>query len=714
MAQKWKNFFFNLALLLNGVLIILLLFGKQLQLPAILQVAGRAHPLMLHFPITLFVIAVLWALFVPSKNNPLLLEIQNNILLATAVTTVLTSLMGLFLSKEEGYDEDAIALHKWSGVIMAQIILLWYAFNNTFFKNKILTSFVGVLGLAGIFITGHQGANITHGENFLLAPVTDTHKKPDVLLEDAVAYTHFIEPILQEKCMNCHNSRKAKGELVMETKELLLKGGKNGKLWDTTASGLGLLMQRLHLPLEDKKHMPPKGKPQLQQEELQAIFYWIKSGADFTKKVIDYPVTDSLRVLASAYFNNAEAQQYNFAAAKQSDIDKLNNDYRVIKPFALQSPALAVEFFGSALFDAEKIKELAPLKNNIVSLNASHMPVTDKEMAEIASFKNLRRLNLGFTKITNEGVKLLANLPELKQLTLSGTSVNLNGLEPLTSLKKLSALYLWRTSLSDNDINTLRKKLPRVLLDEGFNGDTIVARLNAPIILADKEIITGEEAVKLKHYINGVEIRYTLDGTEPDSLSSSIYKEAITIKNPAELKAKAFLKGWISSDVSAKNFYKATYSPDTAWLLTEPAKQYAALGAKSLIDRLKSDINFTSGMWLGYKDNQMVAMVYFKELVNISSVTFSALINNGSYIMPPQKLEVWGGTTEKDLKVLGTVLPKGLNGPDAPSQTRYTCKFQGKTVKYLKLVAKPLPSLPAWHPGKGQKAWVFIDEVFFN
>ena len=32
----------------------------------------------------------------------------------------------------------------------------------------------------------------------------------------------------------------------------------------------------------------------------------------------------------------------------------------------------------------------------------------------------------------------------------------------------------------------------------------------------------------------------------------------------------------------------------------------------------------------------------------------------------------------------------------------------------IKLIARPVAKLPAWHPGKGQPAWVFVDEVFFN
>jgi hypothetical protein len=35
-------------------------------------------------------------------------------------------------------------------------------------------------------------------------------------------------------------------------------------------------------------------------------------------------------------------------------------------------------------------------------------------------------------------------------------------------------------------------------------------------------------------------------------------------------------------------------------------------------------------------------------------------------------------------------------------------------MKYIRLQATPVKSLPAWHPGKGQKGWIFIDEVFVN
>jgi hypothetical protein len=36
------------------------------------------------------------------------------------------------------------------------------------------------------------------------------------------------------------------------------------------------------------------------------------------------------------------------------------------------------------------------------------------------------------------------------------------------------------------------------------------------------------------------------------------------------------------------------------------------------------------------------------------------------------------------------------------------------TYKWYKIIAKNVSKLPVWHPGKGDKAWIFIDEIFFN
>ena len=75
-----------------------------------------------------------------------------------------------------------------------------------------------------VLVAGHLGANITHGEKFLLAPLLSDDRPPLVALDDALVYAHVVQPILEEKCVSCHNPQKAKGELIMTTTELFAKG----------------------------------------------------------------------------------------------------------------------------------------------------------------------------------------------------------------------------------------------------------------------------------------------------------------------------------------------------------------------------------------------------------------------------------------------------------------------------------------------------------
>jgi len=116
---RWKNALFNTTVAINCLLCFLVMFESRLVIPPWLQVAGRMHPLVIHFPIVLLI------LFIGQKF--LLRQPDNSLLLLTALTAAITATMGLLLSKEPGYDPDALAIHKWSGILLSFLTLAWYA-----------------------------------------------------------------------------------------------------------------------------------------------------------------------------------------------------------------------------------------------------------------------------------------------------------------------------------------------------------------------------------------------------------------------------------------------------------------------------------------------------------------------------------------------------------------------------------------------------------
>ena len=715
--NKWKTILYNISFALNCLLFFLLIFEDKLSVPPWVQTIGRMHPLFLHFPIVLLLVSVFWELFPVGEKSHLELRasIGDWFLLLASITAVTSALMGLFLSKEDGYTQDVLAWHKWGGVVISFLCLGWYSFRNSIRKKKIVSSITALSGFVIVVITGHLGAEITHGDNFLLAPVTKDAVAPKVLFEDAVVYQDMVYPILKSKCITCHNEKKAKGELSMESVSLLLKGGKDGALWDSTQPDLGLMLRRIHLPPESKKHMPPSGKSQLSDEEIAVIYNWIKEGANFKTKVADLTDKDTLRILASSLFNTIETDDYTFEPADENKVKLLSNNYRLVAPLALGSPALGVEFFSAAQFKADQLKELLEVKKQIVSLNLNKMPVIDADLSTIAQFTSLRRLNLSFTDIKGSGLAALNKLQELKQLSLSGTGVNVANLNVLLGLPKLTELYIWSTPAQAENIAALQRQLKNTRIVTGFAGDTVVIKLNKPSIENDDQVLLRPERLDLKHPVKGVTIRYTTDGTDPDSLRSPVYDGDFTLNKALTIKAKAFKQGWISSDVTEKVFYKAGYKIDSIrFLHPAPDPPYNTMSASILTDAQKGDLNFKSGKWIGFRGLPMQALMRFDTAHIISSVTISSLVDIGGYIMPPQTIEIWGGKDPGKLNLVKKISPP-QPVKEAPAYMKgYAINFKPVKEKYLKVVIVPVTKLPAWHRGKGDKGWVFTDEIFLN
>ena len=748
--RSWKNIFFNITLCFNCLLLLFVLLGDRLSVPAWLQVAGRMHPLLLHFPIVLLIVYFLWIGFLSRQTS--LKEnaaaIGDGLLLITAFSSALTALMGILLSKEPGYDAEALFWHKWSGTIVSMLSFCWYIFRNTIQSKKYITATAAAVSFLLIVFTGHQGAGITHGQNFLLAPLMHDAEKPKVALENAVVFADMVEPILQAKCINCHNTKKAKGQLVMETEAQLLKGGKHGLLWQKGQPELSLLLKRIHLPQEEKRHMPPEGKPQLSAEESQILYYWIKTGADFKMKVAALPANDTLKQLANNIFKNSTEEVYDFDAADEKKIQQLSNTNRIVHPIAIESPALAVNFYNRQNYTSELLKELLQLKEQIVSLDMAYMPLKEEDISVITKFSNLRKLNLNFTTAPGKSLVLLKQLPLLKSISLAGTAINKKDIDPLARFPKLRSVYLWSTPVSTADMSIIKAENRAISFQSGFMDDAVFLKLTPPILENEGRVIVSAANLQLKHYIKGVAIHYTTDGSEPDSIRSPMYNDHVILDKSMQVKAKAFKQGWIGSDAIVTDFYKGSFKADSLQFLSPPDSQHHGVGVKTLINDEKGDLNFRTDKWLGYRKNKMDVLLFYKAPVTASKVTLTTVTDVGSFIFPPVSIEVWGGSSANNMVRLGIVKPDQPTKMQAASLQGYDCLFAPRQVKFIRLIAIPVPLLPEWHPvekerlfkkkhpdkkvtvkvpvdkkaaivkkeppAKREKAWIFADEIFVN
>ncbi len=721
MKRNLKNYAEGLLFMLTVLLVFLLAFESHIVIPYWLNPLGRLHPLVLHFPLVLLLLVFLFDVFMPKTDPDLMLFLQKYIsflLLFTVLISLITAISGLILSQEDGYEEDSLDWHKWTGSLMAILGCIYYSFRTKILKNAIVGKLSAALLAAILIITGHLGASLTHGENFVFESFAKKNQE-NIAFNDALVFEHLVMPIFESKCISCHGSKKMKGELLINTIENIKKGGKSGHFITAGNPEKSLLVERIFLSQEEKKHMPPAGKTQLTSEEKRIIKWWIEKNADYKLKVASLPKNDSLSLLAKKIFSqNTPEEKYDFKSADAELIKKLNNEYRVINSKSKTSPALDVTLYNSAFYTPATLNEMIEIKDQIVSLNVSKTPISDADLKTIGQFKNLKKLNLNFTKITGNGLQNLAANTQLVSLSLAGINLTINNLELfLKKNKTINTLSLWNTNLTEDNIIKLKKGYPTIDFQKGGTENTL--KLNLPFLKNKPIVFKDSIRLQIGHPINGVTIRFTTDNSEPDSLKSKIYIEGKTIVTKTTIiKAKAFKTGWFGSDMATFTLFKNSLKPDSVALLTKLNRVHPANGSATFFDNTFGTFNANSpawaNNWAGFRENNMDLLFVYKKPVTLSEIGINLLIETETRIFPPQSIEIWGGTSEKNMKLLSTTKPIQPKELSKPYIITIYCKTKPTKATIFKVVAKPMEFVPNWHPAKGKVPLFLVDEMFVN
>ena len=687
----------------------LLLFEQKLVIPYWLQPVGRMHPMLLHFPIVLLVLA-LFMLWIP-RNLPLV----QAFLLWGSLLSGITVIMGLFLSREEGYAGEALDWHKWSGVLLFYCGAGFYWLSNRQKKRQLVQWLGTIVMVPVLWITGHFGASLSHGENFILEPILAQIKPEQVPLEEAIVYQHVIQPILQQKCASCHSLQKMKGALNLTDTLAMLKGGKSGPLFVPGNADLSLLMERVHLPIEEKKHMPPQGKPQLTPAEVELLTRWIDRDASFTTRLAELPDGDSLKVLAQFVLQpaGAMAERYEFEAADASAIAQLNSFDRTIKSVDRVSPALEVAIFNRNKYTVQQLQELTAIREQVVSIYLNKLPVKDADLTALKQFENLRKLDLNFTDITDAGLATLSRLPNLRSLAISGTKISHAALTSyLPRFKSLRSIAIWNTSVNADEVTSLKKNFPKISILEGFIDTGIdTLKLNPPQVKNPEMVFARTLPLQLFHPVKGVTIRYTMDGKEPDSIHSPVFDGNTILQQHTTIKAKAFKQGWFSSELATFDFLKNSFVPDSVHLLTKLNDVHQAEGAETFFNRKLGVIGANNPAWANYwagvRNNDMALEARFEKAIPLTSVGLHYMVEEATGIFPPAIVEVWGAEGTEPPKLLAKLSAPLPGKGEKPALKLIQKEIPTKQVNYLKIIARPYK--------KGNNNYLLlVDEMFLN
>lgn len=476
---------------------------------------GHFHPLIVHLPIGFLLIAGLLELDRMTRRNSVSPHTITLILFWSAVSATMACVFGYMLSLGGGYETETLNAHMWQGIGVA--IFAWLAWAVKSENLGRIVSFASLLYLPTLAISllllmsaGHLGGNLTHGSDYLtqympgpirtLAGVPE--KPPELKVEpiadvsQAMVYQQIVNPILHTRCVQCHNAGKSKAGLRLDTPDMVKKGSEDGPILIAGKGRESDLVKVCLLPEEDDHHMPPKGKPQLAENQIALLTWWIDQGAPFDKKVSKLTVTDAIRPVLASLSNGgpveaggtgvADSKPTNglpapvspvltmrMAAANPAVIDEVKKAGLLVLPLSKAQNQLEVSAVNARHFNDEQASLLPKLSTQLVWLKLGDTDITDASLVQVAKLKNLQKLHLEQTKVTDTGLSQLKSLTNLEYLNLYGTGITDAGLANLSSLKHLKQVYLWQTKVTEQGIATLKKAMPTLEINDGVTEQAI-------------------------------------------------------------------------------------------------------------------------------------------------------------------------------------------------------------------------------------------------
>src|SRR5688500_2539696 len=102
---RFRQITLNLVYFCNVLLVFLLIFEDKVQLPVVLQVSGRLHPMVLHFPLVLLFVGIFLEWLVSRKQfqHPATRDLTSCIFYLFALSAAFAALFGFFLYQEGSY-----------------------------------------------------------------------------------------------------------------------------------------------------------------------------------------------------------------------------------------------------------------------------------------------------------------------------------------------------------------------------------------------------------------------------------------------------------------------------------------------------------------------------------------------------------------------------------------------------------------------------------
>jgi hypothetical protein len=221
-------------------------------------------------------------------------------------------------------------------------------------------------------------------------------------------------------------------------------------------------------------------------------------------------------------------------------------------------------------------------------------------------------------------------------------------------------------------------------------------------------VFRGETEVKITVPEENAVILYTLNAGEP-----ILYTKPFTISDTTTLKAVSISK---KGDKSLPVESKLNKIPHdwTVKIFSKYNRQYTGGGDVGLIDGIRGTTNFASGEWQGYQPDDLVAVIDLQRETEIRRVGGGFLQDARPWIWMPTRIEFEVSSDNVNFRKIAEIKTDVAVDDMKPQIRDYMQEIAPTKARYVRVRAANLGKIPAWHPGAGFDAFIFVDEIFIN
>ncbi|HLX11442.1 MAG TPA: chitobiase/beta-hexosaminidase C-terminal domain-containing protein, partial [Bacteroidota bacterium] len=228
-------------------------------------------------------------------------------------------------------------------------------------------------------------------------------------------------------------------------------------------------------------------------------------------------------------------------------------------------------------------------------------------------------------------------------------------------------------------------------------------------IMTTLDTVTKGIAVALRSELDSAGVRYTLDGSTPTTASMQ-YAHPFAVASTSTIRAGDFRNGELMDSISARTIivHKAVGKRVE---LKYPYEEYNGGGAYALTNGVLGSASYNDGNWQGFHQNDLEATIDLGKSMPLTKISTRYMENTPDWIFLPTSVEYFTSEDGKNFVSAGSFAIPVPAEQQPVNIKEYPQTLQNISARYIRVVAKNIGIVPQWHIGRGDKAWLFIDEI---